>query len=44
MVAGKLIVHLYRDEGIGLACLIDHRHEADGPGPEEGAGEDWFLV
>ena len=25
------------------AYLIYHRHEADGPGAEEGAGKDWFL-
>jgi len=24
--------------------LIYHRHEADRPGPEEGAGKNWFLV
>ena len=27
-----------------FAYLIYHRHEADRPGPEEGAGKDWFLV
>jgi len=28
---------------IHLHYLIYHRHEADGPGAEEGAGKDWFL-
>jgi hypothetical protein len=27
-----------------FAYLIYHRHEADRPGPEEGAGKNWFLV
>jgi hypothetical protein len=26
------------------AYLIYHRHEADGPGAEEGAGKDGFLL